>query len=282
MHDETQPNIPLIAFLSDFGLRDSYVGQVKAAIDRVGPAIKVIDLTHDVPTHDIIAGATILGDSVTSLRDGAAVLAVVDPGVGSQRRAIAVKAGPWTFVGPDNGLLTEVFRQHQPVLAVELTNSAYHRNSGRDQQPTFFSRDVFGPVAAHLAVGTALDKLGPALEPTDLVRLDLPQPVVSATSIRGRGLYADTFGNIITNIRACDLATLTTHGPRMDDAVHVTLTGPGQQCELGPLLTCYSNARLGQLLGYVGSFGRLEIGIRQGRAIDTLGGKASQVEVVVQ
>src|SRR5919106_1091549 len=186
---------PVIALLSDFGSHDHYAGTMKGVMLTICPDVTLVDITHDVPVHDVLDGALQLAASARYFPAGTIFLAVVDPGVGSSRRGIAAEAGDYRFVAPDNGVLTAVLREWAPKKVVELTERRYARPT---VSRTFEGRDRFAPAAAWLAKGIQLTALGrPA---PDYFRLDIPSPQVSEASITGVVLRVDRFGNLVTNI----------------------------------------------------------------------------------
>ncbi len=193
-----------IVFMTDYGRSDEFVGVCHGVIASIAPDVRIIDLTHDVPRQDIMRGALILGRATKFMPDDAVYVAVVDPGVGSERRSIAVRAatGAW-LVGPDNGLLS---------LAWAALGGAEAAASIEDSRvmlfpvsKTFHGRDVFAPAAAHLAMGAGLDALGPSLDPADLRTLEMPGPMVAAGALGCRVIGVDGFGNVQLNARAGDL-----------------------------------------------------------------------------
>lgn len=190
---------PVVAFLTDFGLRDGYVGVLKGVVLGIAPQAQLIDITHDIPPQDIAAGAWVLGMSYRYFPLGTVYTCVVDPGVGSARRPIAVRAGDWFFVGPDNGLLSYVLAEQPIYEAVLLSNPAYHLPQ---VSATFQGRDLFAPVAARLAHGVALRDLGAPLDSSSLQLLDLKHASRQDGRIEGHIVYIDHFGNLITNIPA--------------------------------------------------------------------------------
>jgi len=193
-----------IAFLSDYGLDDEFVGVVRSVIRAIAPAATVIDVTHGVPAHDVRAGSLVLARSIQYLPPGV-VLAVVDPGVGSDRRAVAVEVGGddglgdrSVLVGPDNGLLAPAVAMAGGARrAVSLTNRSWHLDS---PGPTFAGRDVFGPVAAHLSVGVELDELGEPVDPYSLVPGIVPLSREEEGAVAGEVLWVDRFGNAQLNV----------------------------------------------------------------------------------
>src|SRR5829696_7793839 len=186
---------PVIALLSDFGTRDHYAGTMKGVILNICPDATLVDITHDVPAHDVLDGALQLVAAAKYFPAGTIFLAVVDPGVGSSRRGIAAEAGEFRFVAPDNGVLTGVLREWTPKKIVELTERRYARPT---VSRTFEGRDRFAPAAGWLAKGTQLAALGRPI--SDVQRLDIPLPQEAPGSVRGVVLRVDRFGNLVTNI----------------------------------------------------------------------------------
>src|SRR5262249_13266081 len=186
---------PIIALLTDFGTRDHYAGTMKGVALGICPDATLVDITHDIPAHDVLSGALELAASYKYFPAGTIFLVVVDPGVGSTRRGRAVDWADFRFVAPDTGVLTAVLDDPPQRRAVELSDRRFARPT---VSRTFEGRDRFAPAAAHLAKGVDLAALGrPA---GALHRLDIPQPVVDADRISGEVLREDRFGNLITNI----------------------------------------------------------------------------------
>jgi S-adenosylmethionine hydrolase len=186
---------PVIALLTDFGTRDHYAGTMKGVVLGICPDVTLVDISHEVPAHDVLAGALELAASYRYFPPGTIFLVVVDPGVGSPRHGIAAEAGDCKYVAPDNGVLTAVLDEHPPKRVVELTERRYARPT---VSRTFEGRDRFAPAAAWLAKGIDLVALGrPA---PSIQRLDIPQPRADAEGIEGQVLRVDRFGNLITNI----------------------------------------------------------------------------------
>ncbi len=239
--------MPVITLLTDFGVADTYVGQMKGAILAIAPAATLVDLTHAVPAQDVFAGAFLLWTAVAAFPPGTVHLAVVDPGVGSSRRALAVQTQRGDrLVGPDNGLLMPAAERLGGIgSAVGLATPA-------SASATFHGRDVFAPAAARLAAGAPLRDLGRPV--TDLVELSLP----TANEDGGQVVHVDVYGNLITNIPADSLAR--------DSVVAV---GDAQV----PLVAFYEQAQPGALLALIGSAGLLEISVRNGSAAERLGAR---------
>src|SRR5438128_11685030 len=180
---------PVIAMLTDFGARDHYSGTMKGVALSICPDATLVDITHEVPAHDVLAGALELAAAYNYFPVGTIFLAVVDPGVGSTRRGIAAEAGDYKFVAPDNGVLTAVLDEHPPKRVVELTERRYARPT---VSRTFEGRDRFAPAAAWLAKGIDLAALG---RPAGKIhRVELPQPEIDGDHIDGRVLRVDRFG----------------------------------------------------------------------------------------
>lgn len=200
-----------ITFLSDYGTSDEFVGVVKSVIRSIAPSVTVIDLSHDIPAYDVRAGSLTLGRSAQYLCPGV-VLAIVDPGVGTERRAIAVEVGGGQsyLVGPDNGLLASAVAMSGGATAVvELTNADYQLPA---PGPTFAGRDVFAPAAAHLCLGVPLGDLGRALDPVALLPGLLPLPRDEDGTLVAEVLWVDRFGNCQLNVDPDEVADL---GPRV-------------------------------------------------------------------
>jgi hypothetical protein len=189
--------VPLIALLTDFGASDGYPGVMKGVILGIAPATPLVDLTHEIAPQDVRAGAWVLHTAWRYFPEGSVFLCVVDPGVGSARRPIALQTGGRVFIGPDNGLFSYVLADNTDGRAVTLTNPRYIAARPSD---TFHGRDIFAPAAAWLAVGVAFDELGPTLPVESLVQLDLPQPTWLGDTLIAHCAHIDHFGNILSNI----------------------------------------------------------------------------------
>jgi S-adenosylmethionine hydrolase len=253
---------PLIALLTDFGEQDHYVGALKGAILTVCPEANVVDVVHELPPHDVLGGAFALAASYAFFPRGTTFVAVVDPGVGSERRALAVAAAGYTFVGPDNGLLTLVLDRNAQAEVRAVTNQDLFRS---EVSATFHARDVFGPVAAALAAGAPLASVGPPVR--DPVRLHIP-PVraVGAGEWEAAILHVDRFGNLITTL---DRPALDRMLDEVDaDPTELVVVVEG---EVMPLATTYTDVAEGEACALIGSSGYLEIAVHRGSAARLLG-----------
>jgi len=250
---------PLVTFTSDFGTEDWFVGVVHGVLATLAPEAIVVDLNHAIPPGDVTRGAFILEAAAGDFPPGTVHLAVVDPGVGTARRALAVASRGQYFVGPDNGLL-EWALVAPGAEAHELTEERWFR---RPVSRTFHGRDVFAPVAAHLARGAALREFGPRV--TDPVRLRQPHPRRDGDAIEGSIVFIDRFGNALTDVSDEGLRESFAGAP--DRRLVVTL--PGRV--IHGLARSYGDAPVGTLLAIIGSSGRLEIAQVGGDAADRLG-----------
>lgn len=245
----------LVTLLTDFGQSDVYVGVMKGAIAHINPQLRAIDLTHDISPQDLIAGRFCLMNAYPYFPDGTVHVAVVDPGVGSQRRAIALQLDRGFLVGPDNGLFSGVIGQNPVVAAVELTNRQYWRTP--EPSSTFHGRDIFAPVGAHLASGVPIAHLGETIDPATLVQLPIPGWTQTSEGIIGCIQYCDRFGNLITNIPAH-----LTKGQKF--AVEIDrLKIDRLKIKSGHT---YNHVSPGSAIAIVGSHGWVEIAVNSGSA----------------
>jgi S-adenosylmethionine hydrolase len=248
--------VSVITLTTDFGTRDWFVGTMKGVIASLAPTTRVIDLTHELPPGDIRGGAFALAASHRFFPKGAIHVIVVDPGVGSARKAIAVQTAKAVFVGPDNGVLSWALAKEKIRAIHALENEAYFL---RPVSRTFHGRDVFAPVAAHLSRGLPIQKFGPALK--DFVRLAWPEPRLRRGGLEGEVVYIDRFGNAVTNLE----------GGLLERA-------SGASCEVHakrqwncPVKSFYQAVPPKRPIALVGSSGFLEIAINGGSAEKVLG-----------
>jgi len=255
----------LITLTTDFGLRDPFVGIMKGVLLSICPSARLVDLTHEVPPHDVLAGGLALEAAAPFFPAGTVHLAVVDPGVGTARRPIAIRASGSYLVGPDNGLFTFAL-EGAGWTAVSLTAPEYRL---AEVSRTFHGRDVFAPAAAYLASGVPLERLGPAV--TDPERLRRAGCRLEGAELVGEVLDADRFGNLITSIPGARLAEIAGAGAIALEVAGRRLRGP---------VSAYAEGGEGEPAVIVGSTGRLEIFVKGGSARDLLGaGRGAIVRV---
>jgi S-adenosylmethionine hydrolase len=246
-----------ITFLTDFGVQDDFVGVCRGVMREIAPEATVIDITHGISPQAVTQGAVILARAIPYM-PVCVHLAVVDPGVGSDRRPVAVRTHDGRlFVGPDNGLLLLAAERCGVESARALTNGRYHLE---EVSRTFHARDIFAPVAAHLAAGAEFDDLGEAIEPDVLVRVHLPEPEVGNDKLVGNVLTVDRFGNLALNVTREHLDELA--------------LAPGDWVELqfaldpyyAQVAETYADAKSGELIVYEDSYGAVSIAVRDGNA----------------
>jgi hypothetical protein len=248
----------VIGFMTDFDVKDDAVGICKAVMVGVAPGVRILDITHQSEPYNIAMGARFLAGSAPYFPKDAVFVVVIDPGVGSTRKAIVAKskAGQY-FVLPDNGLLTLIQDRDGIVEAHEITNRAWMIGSGISS--TFHGRDIFSPAGAHVARGDDIAEAGPALDVTKLVRLDLKNAVIDGKGLRGQVIGTDgPFGNLVLNVPAEIFAQL---GYKLGDRVPIELAGKQYSF---PFVKTFSDVPVGRELFFIDSRGRLSIGIDQG------------------
>ena len=253
----------VIGFMTDFDVKDDAVGICKAVMDGVAPGVRIIDITHQSEPYNIAAGARFLAGSAPYFPRDAVFVVVIDPGVGSTRKAIIAKSklGQF-FVLPDNGLLTLVQDRDGLEAAREITNPAWIIGSGISS--TFHGRDIFSPAGAHLARGDDWTQAGPALDVAKLVRLDLKRATIDAAGLHGDVIGTDgPFGNLVLNVPAELFREL---GYKLGDTVPVELAGKRYAF---PFVKTFSDVSVGKELFYIDSRGRLSLGINQRNFAET-------------
>ena len=239
-----------IALLTDFGTTDVYVGVMKGVITQVNLGLTILDLTHEIPPQNVDVASFQLLNAYPHFPQGTVFVVVVDPGVGSHRRAIAIQTPKAFFVGPDNGVFSRVLQLEKAIAIVNLNNSEYWYKP--HPSATFHGRDIFAPVAAHLASGVPIQNLGSALATSDLHQLALPDCQATAQGIDGVIQAIDYFGNLITTIPGSRIPQQP-WSIRMGDR-HL----PGG--------TTYSSVLPGEPLGLIGSHGWVEVAVHGGNA----------------
>ena len=252
-----------VTFLSDFGLTDDFVGVCHGVIKRIAPEVQIIDITHGIPAQHILQGALVLANTVPYMPEGVH-LAVVDPGVGTDRRAVVLRDGSGrVYVGPDNGLLVPAATACGGVAeAYELTNREYALPS---VSRTFHGRDVFSPAAAHIALGVEPSEFGPPVSAGELVRLDLPTPEIGDGRISATVLYVDSFGNVQLNLRQHHLEQVGIEpGSRLE-----LVLGPDRY--YATAARTFADARPGDLILYTDAYDNVSLAISGGDAVGLLG-----------
>ncbi|NPV85855.1 MAG: SAM-dependent chlorinase/fluorinase [Anaerolineae bacterium] len=258
-----------ITLTTDFGLEDGYAGVLKGVIWGIAPDAHIADISHLVPPQDLMAGALTLGRAIAYFPPGTVHLAVVDPGVGTQRRPIAARLGPYFVVAPDNGLITQALRRaeqrKQSLAIVHLNKPAFWLS---DVSNVFHGRDIFAPVAAHLANGIPLEEMGDLI--TDPVRLHFPFPKASRDVLHGEIIHIDHFGNLATNIDRSYLKSLQIQEIRFGRHI------------IRRLACAYGDGSPGELLALIDSSDLLSLCEVNGNAAARLGARiGDRVEVVI-
>ena len=263
-------SLRLISLLTDFGLQDGYVGVMKGVIWKIVPEVDIVDITHAISPQNIQQGALSLGRVHSHFPDETIFIVIVDPGVGTERRCIAAQLGKQYFVGPDNGLITLMLEQCEAsggyVQVIHLTNPRYWLP---EPSKVFHGRDIFSPVAAHLAMGVPLAEMGEPI--ADVIRLILPKPERTRKGYRGEVTSVDTFGNLETNLLREHLTSL---GSRLEIRV------AGQV--ISGMVEAFGDRPIGELVALYGTHDDLMISVVNGSAARLLGtniGVGTEVEV---
>jgi S-adenosylmethionine hydrolase len=251
-----------ITFLTDFGLRDDFVGTCHGVIKRIAPDAQIIDITHGIPPQHVLQGALVLASTLPYMPPGVH-LAVVDPGVGGVRRALALRDVEGRFyVGPDNGLLLPAAEKLGGISAAhEIVNLDYALTP---VAKTFHGRDIFAPAAAHLASGVEPGALGPPIDPEALTRLNIPKPEVGSSRMRATVLYVDHFGNIQLNLTRDDLERV---GIQPGAQVELEL-GPDRYYAIAA--QTFADVRRGDMLLYEDAYRNVAVAISSGDAASML------------
>ena len=254
---------PVIALFTDFGTTDPYVAQMKGAILTIDPGARLLDLTHDVTPFDVAQGSYLLDQCAQEFPAGTIFIAVVDPQVGSERDPLLLKtaAGKY-YIGPDNGLFSRVIDREGFSAAWKLDQRAYFRAGATSN--TFQGRDIFGPVAAHLAQGTDPARMGSPLVASALEMPSLHAPEIAGGTISVEVLHVDHYGNVIVNLPAGSDAAAKFH---MGNLVKISI---GHESFAGPMVRTYAEGEKGRLILLYGANGLLEISMNQGSAEEKL------------
>lgn len=243
----------IITLLTDFGVADGFVGIMKGVILSICPRARIVDITHQIPPQDISAAAFVLHYSHRYFPAGTIHVAVVDPGVGSSRRLIAVASKKYFFLAPDNQILAYIFHNRETLTVIEVLNKQFFLTT---VSQTFHGRDIIAPVAAHLAAGVPIEKLGPRINDYDRGSVELPRK--TPHGIQGKIIYVDHFGNLISNIPGSWLTEKPVTAIRLGQVLFNRLSA------------AYADVGFGQPLAIIGSSGYLEIAVREGSASHAL------------
>lgn len=256
---------PLITLTTDFGWRDAFVGVMKGVILKINPAATIVDITHGIPQGDLDAAAFALDQAYPFFPANTIHVVVVDPGVGSKRRILLLRAGDMYFLAPDNSVLKSIFARHDTPHCVSVTNSAYFLPHSSQ---TFHGRDIFAPVAAHFSLGVPYTDFGQ--EVTDYLRGDMTFPRKRGEKIVGEIVYIDHFGNCISNISKADF------NPKEVMEINI------REFQFEHLSNSYAEHQVGEPLAIVSSHDRIEIAVRDGNAAQILNIKKGEpIEVVL-
>ncbi|MGH3133676.1 MAG: SAM hydrolase/SAM-dependent halogenase family protein [Gaiellaceae bacterium] len=246
-----------ITFLSDFGLKDDFVGTCHGVMKGIAPEAQIIDITHGIPPQAVLEGALVLANTIEYMPVGVH-LAVVDPGVGGPRRALALRdRTERLYVGPDNGLLLPAASKAGIAAAHDIVNPDYALDA---ISRTFHGRDLFSPAAAHLACGVSLAELGPPLDPEGLVSLDLPEPTFADGGLVATLLYVDSFGNIALNLTRDDVDRMG-----IVSGTRVELEHAGERY-YAVMARTFADARPGDVILYEDSYRNMSVAISRGSA----------------
>ena len=250
-----------ICFYSDYGYQDDFAGTCRAVIKRLAPEVEVIDVIHGIAPHNVLGGAFVLRNTMPYMPDNAVHLAIVDPGVGGPRRAIALRSGgDRLFVGPDNGLLVPAaeadggIAEGRELTAQELWLAP--------TSATFHGRDIFAPVAARLAAGLPFERTGREIDPATLARVGVPEPVVVHGSLRAAVVLIDKFGNVALNLDGSQLAQAD-----LGEQIEVVCGG---EFYLATLATSFSSVRRSDIVVLVDSYDQVAVCVNEGSAEDVL------------
>jgi len=261
----------VITLITDFGLKDEYVGVMKGVILSINRQASVVDVTHQISRHDVDHAALVLESSFSYFPRGSVHVVVVDPGVGTDRRVVCLESEGHRFLAPDNGVLGLVLRAGRMTCLHAVTADEYFRLPVSD---TFHGRDIFAPVAAHLSLGMEIGRLGKALMPEELAALEFPRPRPAEDGgLMGQVVSVDHFGNLITNIDDRVLAAMQDR--RRGGTVCVQVAGTS----IEGLSSAYDEVPVGSPVAVMGSKNRLEISINQSDASARFGGRGTSVLV---
>jgi S-adenosylmethionine hydrolase len=260
----------IIALITDYGYRDPYVGVVKGVIKSINPDAEIVDLTHGIERHNVLEAAVMLAVSAEYFPPGTIFVVVVDPGVGGLRKAIVVETTHYVLVGPDNGCLTLLAEKDGVKRVIDISRTKYRLPV---VSHTYHGRDIFAPVAAWISRGVPLEELGEEISYEDLVKLSIERPNVDINSkaMRGRVLYIDVFGNVMTNITSGEVSELNL---KLGVKLLIRVDSKSAVCTYE---TTFSKVPVGDFVCYVNSWGYLEVAVNMGSAAEKLRVKQGDV-----
>jgi S-adenosylmethionine hydrolase len=253
----------IIALMTDYGYKDPYVGVLKGVIKSINPDVEVIDLTHGIERHNVLEAAIMLAVSAKYFPSGTIFVVIVDPGVGSTRRALVIETTNYILIGPDNGCLTILADQDRVKRVFDISNTKYKLPI---VSHTFHGRDIFAPVAAWISRGISIEDIGIEISYDNVVKIMIEKPIVNLEnrSIRGQVLYIDVFGNIMTNITEKELDVLRI---QLGSKLTISLNSKSTICTYE---TSFSKVPIGEYACYLNSWGYLEIAINMDNAAEKL------------
>jgi S-adenosylmethionine hydrolase len=254
---------PIITLTTDFGTGDGYAGAVKGVIKSINPDAELVDITHELGSFDLLGAAFALNSFYRYFPRGTIHLAVVDPGVGSERQPLLMRSEDFCFVGPDNGIFSFVFDKEKITDVIVISNRDYFL---AEPSNTFHARDLFAPVAAYLSLGVEVNQFGRAAR--ECFKLAIPEPVVSKVKLRGEIIHVDGFGNLVTNIGA---------DPLRKREIRAIAVG---RKRIEHLARSYFEIKEGEPGALIGSSGLLEIALNQGSAQEALRSKVGSAVTV--
>lgn len=251
----------VIALITDYGYRDPYVGVVKSVIKTINPLVELIDITHEITRHDVYEAAVVLLVSAEYFPRRTIFVCIVDPGVGSERKALVIETNNYYLIGPDNGCLTLLARKDGVKRVFDISSTRF---TLREVSHTFHGRDVFAPVSAYLSLGYSPDTLGVEVSVNEIKQLDIPEPVVSEREVEGIVLYIDIYGNIMTNINNKLLNILKVN---TGDLLKIVTESKTITCKY---VKSFSYVNPGEYACYINSWNYFEIAINRGNAAENL------------
>lgn len=255
----------LIGLITDYGHKDPYVGVVKAVIKSINPDAEIIDITHSITRHNVLEAAIVLDVSADYFPVGTIFVVVVDPGVGSSRRALLLETTRYILIGPDNGCLSLLAERDGVRRAFDISNSKYRLP---EVSYTFHGRDVFAPIAAWVSRGVPLEDVGVEVVWQELNKIAIRRPRVNARerAVTGEILYIDVFGNVMTNIRRGEIELL---GAKFGSKLELSV-GYENKKYVCTYEATFSRVPIGELACYLNSWGYLEVAVNMGNAADHL------------